>query len=813
MKEINKTAFNLEAGLPASDSEAAVPANRPVFRPDRPFPDCLPVLPMEELNIFPLVAYPIFVEEPGAKTVIMQSLPASRLVALFAVKDKDSDPRNLAFDDFHPVGVAALVHKVSESPGEAPLKAVVQGVSRIRLKEVSSPYPYGEAVIERLEETWEESPQLTAMMRETKKLMAQIIEMSPYLSPGLKSLCDGVEQPGVLSDLIVSALPLKRELKIEFIGLHQVEKRLERLLEVLIQEKEILELGRGIQKKVQARMEKQHKEMHLREQLKIIQEELGEGGGGDLDELKERLEKKAWPAEVKTAAEKELNRMIRVGPSSPEYSVARNYLDWLLELPWMERTEDNLDLDKARAILDRDHFGLEQVKKRIVEYLAVRKLKKDLKGPILCLVGPPGVGKTSLGQSLAEALGRKFIRLSLGGVRDEAEIRGHRRTYVGAMPGRIIAGLKKAESNNPVFLLDEVDKMSHDFRGDPSSALLEALDPEQNASFSDHYLEVPFDLSQVMFIMTANVLDQIPGPLRDRMEVIQVSSYTAEEKLAIARRHLLPKSLTAHGLEPGELTVSDEALKQVIGGYTREAGCRELTRRLNALSRTAAVAKASGLNGPSRVTPCSLPALLGPPRFSAERRAAADQVGVATGLAWTAAGGEILFIEAVTTPGTGQLKLTGQLGEVMKESAQAALTFIKARAGELDLPADWLKDRDVHIHLPQGAIPKDGPSAGVALATVLASLASGRPARSDVAMTGEISLTGQVLPVGGIKEKVLAAKRAGLKKVLLPSANQHDLAEIPAPLLKGLKVELVSQASEVINRALAPAGTNAQQAA
>lgn len=815
MKELNSNAFNLISDFTASDSDAAAPVNWPATRPGWPFPDQLPLLPMEELNIFPLVVYPISVEEPGAKSVILQSLQGPRLVGLFAVKEEGSDPRDLTIDDFHPVGVAALVHKVSESPGQGPMKAVVQGVSRIRLKKLDSPYPYAEAAIERLDETWEDSPELSAMMREAKKLMAQVIEMSPYLSPGLKGLCDGVEQPGVLSDLIVSALPLKRELKIEFIGLYDVKARLERLLEILTQEKEILELGRGIQKKVQAKMEKHHKEMHLREQLKAIQEELGEGGGGDgeLDELRAKMDQKAWPEEVKAVAEKELNRMIRVGSSSPEYSVARTYIDWLLDLPWQDQTVDNLDLPQARTVLDRDHFGLEQVKKRILEYLAVRKLKKDLKGPILCLVGPPGVGKTSLGQSLAEALGRKFVRLSLGGVRDEAEIRGHRRTYVGAMPGRIIAGLKKAQTNNPVFLLDEVDKMSYDFRGDPSSALLEALDPEQNNTFSDHYLEVPFDLSQVMFIMTANVLDQIPGPLRDRMEVIHVSSYTAEEKLAIAKGHLLPKSLEAHGLAENELTVSDEALEQVISCYTREAGCRELTRRLNALSRAAAVAKASGVDGPSQVTPCALPTLLGPPRFTNEQKAAADQVGVATGLAWTAAGGDILFIEAVTTPGNGVLKLTGQLGDVMKESAQAALTFIKARAPELDLPANWLKGRDIHIHLPQGAIPKDGPSAGVTLATVLASLASGRPVRSDVAMTGEISLTGQVLAVGGIKEKVLAAKRAGLKKVYLPKANQHDLAEIPADLLKGLKVELVDQASQVIKAALAPVRSRARKTA
>jgi ATP-dependent Lon protease len=579
------------------------------------------------------------------------------------------------------------------------------------------------------------------------------------------------------------------------------------VLELLNRKREILKLSNKIDSAVKGEMSKTQREYYLRQQLKAIKEELGELGEEEeeLDELAERLKKAGLPPEVDKVAQKELNRLKSIPTASSEYTVARTYLDWIADLPWSKRSDDNLDIENARTILDADHYGLQQIKKRILEYLAVRKLKNDMRGPILCFVGPPGVGKTSLGQSIARAIGRKFVRLSLGGVRDEAEIRGHRRTYVGALPGRIVQGLRRAGTRNPVFLLDEVDKVGADYRGDPSSALLEVLDPEQNSSFSDHYLEVPFDLSQVLFIATANVMDTVPPALRDRMEVLELPGYTEEDKLQIARRFLVPRQREANGVAGIDLSLPDETLLAVIRSYTREAGVRNLEREIGALCRkTARRVAENEVGGALVVRPEELPELLGPVRHEPELAERAGTPGVAVGLAWTPAGGDILFIESTRMPGRGKLSLTGSLGDVMRESAEAARTWLRTRAGELHLDRSLFEGSDLHLHVPAGAVPKDGPSAGVAMVTSLASLLTGRSAPPDVAMTGEITLRGKVLPVGGIKEKLLAAKRAGIRRVLLPDRNRRDVLEIPPDLLKGLELDYVGTVDEVLDRALAP---------
>lgn len=785
-------------------------------------PQQLDLLPMVELNIFPQLVYPISVEDERAKAAVHRCLETHSPLALFAVRDPKVDPDNLTEEDFYQIGMAVMVHKVWETEN-GHLKVVAQGLARIKMLGLRGPDRLSVSV-ETVSETLSDPDTLRPLVLEAKRLFGQVAEMSPVLPFNPIQFGNGLDdKPGLMADLMMAALPLKRTAKAEFLGILDIEERLMKLLEHLTLEATNLETGRAVADRMKASMDKRQREMHLREQLKAIEAELGGGDDDDSDDLNalaERLHAKALPDEVRETAEREFKRLRKTNSQSSEYSVIRNYLDWILDLPWLESTHDRHDLALARKVLERDHHGLEKVKKRIIEYLAVRKLTGGVKSPILCLVGPPGVGKTSLGRSVAEALGREFVRLSLGGVRDEAEIRGHRRTYVGALPGRLISGLKKAKSNNPVFLLDELDKMTQNAMGDPASALLEVLDPEQNNTFSDHYLEIPFDLSNVMFILTANVLENIPGPLRDRLEIVELSGYTLEEKMEIAKRHLLPKELERHGLTEEDLVLSEAALKELMEAYTREAGVRELTRRLGAVARNLAVEKAEVLveeaadaaqKPETEAAPVKLSRtveagdltdILGPPRYQKELKASEPQSGVVTGLAWTAAGGDILFIEAVAMPGKGQVSLTGQLGEVMQESARAAISYVRSRSQQWHLSPDWFKNHDLHVHLPQGAIPKDGPSAGVTLATAIVSLALGRKVRPEVAMTGEISLRGLVLPVGGIKEKLLAAKRAGLSKVLIPEKNQADLAELPGHLLEGLTVVPVKNLDEVLAEVL-----------
>ena len=632
---------------------------------------------------------------------------------------------------------------------------------------------------------------------------AQIIGMTPYLPEELQLAAANVDDPTALTHLIASTLRLKTEERQELLETADVEERLRRIASILGREVEMSELGSKIQSQVASEIDKGQREFFLRQQLKAIQEELGETDDqqAEINELLEQLEAKNLPEHVAKAAMREVNRLERLPPAAAEYGVIRTYLDWIISLPWGTVTDDNLDLDHAQQILDEDHFDLEKVKERIIEYLAVSKLKNDLSSPILCFVGPPGVGKTSLGQSVARALGRTFARISVGGVRDESEIRGHRRTYIGAMPGTIVRAIRDAESSNPVFLIDEIDKMGADFRGDPASAMLEVLDPEQHSSFRDHYLDLPYDLSKVLFICTANTLDTIPGPLLDRMDVIQLSGYTHEEKLGIAKRYLVPKQITAHGLKKSRLAIPDRTLRLVIAEYTREAGVRNLDRQIATLCRKAAMLVATGHTEKIRVDEERVREWLGARKFSADARRRTADPGVATGLAYTAVGGDVLFIEATAYPGKGKLTITGQLGEVMQESAQAALSWVRSHADDLGLAADWFAQNDVHVHVPAGAVPKDGPSAGVTMATTIVSLVRGIPVDDDVGMTGEITLTGQVLPIGGVREKVLAAERAGLKRVILPLENAHDLDDLPAETRAELEFVLVDHVEEVFEDA------------
>ena len=636
----------------------------------------------------------------------------------------------------------------------------------------------------------------------------QIIGMTPYLPEELQLAAANIDDPTALTHLIASTLRLKTEERQELLEMADVEERLRRIAQILGREVEMSELGSKIQSQVASEIDKGQREFFLRQQLKAIQEELGESDDqqAEINELRQQIDEKALPEQVEKAARRELTRLERLPPAAAEYGVIRTYLDWILTLPWSEYTEDDLDLEHARQILDEDHFDLEKVKERIVEYLAVSKLKNDLSGPILCFVGPPGVGKTSLGHSVARALGRKFARISVGGVRDESEIRGHRRTYIGAMPGTIVRAIRDAESSNPVFLIDEIDKMGSDFRGDPASAMLEVLDPEQHSTFRDHYLDLPYDLSKVLFICTANTLDTIPGPLLDRMDVIQLSGYTHEEKLGIAKRYLVPKQIAAHGLSKSRLALPDKTLRLVIAEYTREAGVRNLERQLATLCRKAATLVATGSKGKIRVDEKRVREWLGPRKFSAEARKRTADPGVATGLAYTAVGGDVLFIEATAYAGKGRLTITGQLGEVMQESAQAAHSWVRSHAADLGLAPEWFTANDVHVHVPAGAVPKDGPSAGVTMATAIVSLARGTPVDDEVGMTGEITLTGQVLPIGGVREKVLAAERAGLKRVILPLENAHDLDDLPAETRAELEFVLVDHVEEVFEDAFRSAG-------
>ncbi|MGQ9653266.1 MAG: endopeptidase La [Thermodesulfobacteriota bacterium] len=767
-------------------------------------PEMVSIMPIREMVVFPKMIFPMIVGDEKAIKLVDEALVRDRMIGLVAVRETQA--REVQPEDLYVIGMGAVIHKMLKMP-DGTLRLLVQGISRMRILEYVQREPYLRAKVEPLEDLLEEGEEVQALTANIKGLFKRLLEMSPHLPSELGIIALNVEHPGNLADLVAANLNVKMEEKQDILETIDVKDRLEKILRLLNREIQILELGSKIQSEVKGQLDKVQREYYLREQLKAIQRELGETDErtAEIQELREKIDQASLPEEARNAALRELDRLAKMPPAAAEYTVSRTYLDWLVELPWSKATEDNLDIERARAILDEDHYDLDKVKRRIVEYLAVRKLKPEAKGPILCFVGPPGTGKTSLGRSIARALQRRFVRLSLGGVRDEAEIRGHRRTYVGALPGRILQGLRKAGSNNPVFMLDEVDKLGMDFRGDPSSALLEVLDPEQNFSFSDHYLEVPFDLSRVMFITTANVLETIPPPLRDRMEVLELPGYTLEEKVGIARRYLVPRQLEAHGLTTAHLSIPPRTVQRIVKEYTREAGLRNLEREIATICRAVASKVASGKGKKVTVRPSMLHAYLGPVKYLSEVAERTAQAGVATGLAWTPAGGDILFVEATKMPGKKSLLLTGQLGDVMKESAQAALSFIRSKATELHVDPRFFERMDIHVHVPEGAIPKDGPSAGVTIFVALTSMLTGRPVRSDVAMTGEITLRGLVLPVGGIKEKVLAAHRAGIQTVILPEKNRKDLEEVPEKVRRGMNFHFVRRMEELVTLALTPA--------
>src|SRR5215207_662900 len=767
------------------------------------FGDELPVLPIRNAVLFPGAVAPFDVgrEKSVALVEDVDNFPAP-VIAIFAQKDPATDDPGA--DDLHQVGCAARVLKaLKHSSGNYSL--ILQGLTRIKLEDVSQTSPYLKAKVKKLEETGVDDDEAEALSMSLRDIAKQVIQLMPELPREAGSLIDSIQAPGALADLVAANLDAPVEEKAQLLETVDAKERIRKVLRLLTRQLEILKMRERINSQIKEEMGKNQREYVLRQQLKAIKEELGEDDGdqGDLDGIEERIAKAQLPTEAEQVAKKQIKRLRNMQVGSAEYTVVRTYLDWILDLPWHVQTPDNMDISAVRKVLDEDHYGLEKVKKRILEYLAVRKLKKDKKGPILCLIGPPGVGKTSLGRSIARALGRKFHRISLGGVHDEAAIRGHRRTYVGALPGQIIQGMKKVGTINPVFMLDEVDKIGHDFRGDPAAALLEVLDPEQNNTFSDHYLEIPYDLSHVMFVATANIADPIPPPLRDRMEILEIPGYTRREKLAISRQHLLPKQLSEHGLKPEQLTITDEAVEELIEHYTREAGVRSLERTIASVIRGVAVKVAEGETQKRRVdNEDDLHEFLGAPKYTSEVAERTAETGVATGLAWTSVGGEILFIEATRMYGTGKLTLTGQLGDVMKESAQAALSYVRTNAEKYGIPKDFLEKSDVHIHIPAGAMPKDGPSAGITMFTAIVSLLTGIRVRHDVAMTGEISLRGRVLPIGGLKEKTLAAHRAGIKRVLVPERNKADLDEVPKEVRDELEFVFVHKLDEVLEAAL-----------
>jgi ATP-dependent Lon protease len=730
-------------------------------------------------------------------------LAGDRMLGLVAQKNpEDEEP---AVTGLYSRGTAGRILKMLKYP-DGSVRILVQGLRRVEAAEYLQTAPFYRARVRHLTDVYEASKDLDAVQAHMVNQFAKFVSMIPYLPDELQVVVMNIKDPGKVTDLIASNLNVSLEEKQDLLSTLEVRLRLEKLSTILNREIELLELGHKIQSQVQSELSKHQKEFYLRQQMRAIQKELGEGDArsAELEELHKKMEEAQLPPEPLKAAEAELERLRIIPPESAEHTVVRTYLEWLLNLPWAVSTEDNLDIPHARQVLDEDHYDLEKIKDRILEYLAVRQLKKDSKGPILCFVGPPGTGKTSLGRSIARAMGRKFVRLSLGGVRDEAEIRGHRRTYVGSLPGRIIQNIRNAASNNPLFMLDEIDKLGADFRGDPASALLEVLDPEQNNTFSDHYLDVPFDLSKVMFITTGNLLDPIPPPLRDRMEVIELAGYTEEEKLEIARRHLIPKQIRENGLQATQIDLTTEGLLHVIRHYTREAGLRNLEREIGSLCRKVARRVTEGKTEPVTIDPAKVHEYLGPERFMPEIAERNQEPGVAIGLAWTPMGGDIMFIECTKMSGKKGLTLTGSLGDVMKESAQAALSYVRARAERLGLPADFFENLDLHVHVPAGAVPKDGPSAGVTIATSLASLLSGRPVRHDVAMTGEITLRGKVLPVGGIKEKVLGARRAGINTIIMPKRNEKDLEDVPDQVRAEMQFLFVETIDDVLKCALAP---------
>ena len=765
-----------------------------------------------ELGIFPLrnsVVYPYMPQQLTASRshsirVVEAAMEGDHLIGIFAQRHTEIEEPGV--EDLHEVGAVAKIHKRWRMP-DGSVRLIVQGLTRAAIGQVVQSEPYLKAGVRQLEDSGNrEAMAVQAMCRTVHHQFQAIVKMMPHLPDELQIMVVNIDHPGRLADFIASNLDLQLEEHQRLLASLDMEKRLEYLTELLARELEILEVGNRIQTQVQEKLGKSQRDYFLREQLKQIQKELSGSDPhmAELEELREKLEAAKLPEEPMEAAERELDRLEKMMPGAPEYSVARTYLDWMIALPWSIATEDHLEIEAASRILDEDHYGLDKVKERILEYLAVRTLRQEMKGPILCFVGPPGVGKTSLGRSIARALGRKFARISLGGIHDEAEIRGHRRTYVGALPGRILQGLRKAGSNNPVFMLDEIDKMGADFRGDPAAAMLEVLDPEQNFSFADHYLDVPFDLSKVMFITTANLSAPIPGPLLDRMEEIALPGYTAEEKTQIARRHLLPRQLREHGIGDQHAEISDAALARLIEEYTREAGLRNLERELGAICRKVARKFVEGRKRRIKVSGEVVEDFLGAPPFFLEVAEGQGEIGVATGLAATAAGGEILFIEATRMHGKKNLILTGQLGEVMQESAHAALSYIRSQAEDLKIDAELFDESDIHLHVPAGATPKEGPSAGIALTAALVSLFTGRPVKSGVAMTGEITLRGRVLPVGGIRDKVMGAQRAGIGTVIMPRKNEKDLEEVPRAIRRRMRFHLVDQIDEVLKLALEP---------
>src|SRR5437867_3936074 len=781
---------------------------------DRPLaiPSELPILPLRDTVLFPNSFMPLAVARESSVRLIDDAIANGKLIAVFTQRDAAvEEPVQV---DLYAVGTATHIHKMFKLR-DGSLRLIVQGLARLTLEEVVSTQPYLRARVRAASEDTNDADRLEidALARNIKTNFQQVVSLSPLLSDDLQTLAVNITEPGRLADFIASSLStISTQTKQEVLETLDIRERLDNLNRILIKELEVLELGSKIQSQVQSEVGKNQREYFLREQLKAIQKELGEGDDQtkEVEELAEKIEACGMPDAVKKEAVRELDRLSKMPVAAAEYTVSRTYLDWLVALPWSKRTDEVIDLPKTKRVLDADHSGLEKAKDRILEYLAVRKLNPAVKGPILCFVGPPGVGKTSLARSIAESLGRKFVRVSLGGMRDEAEIRGHRRTYIGALPGQVIQGLRRAESKNPVFILDEVDKLGSDFRGDPSSALLEVLDPEQNNTFRDHYLDVPFDLSEVLFITTANVLDPVPPPLRDRMEVLELAGYTEEEKLEIATDHLVDKQVKNHGLTAEYIRFTPDALRQVIRGYTREAGVRNLEREIGALCRKVARRRAEGNEAPIEITPDVVVEMLGAPRFlDEEMEERTKEPGVAIGLAWTPAGGDVLFIEASRMAGSGALTLTGSLGEVMKESARAALSWFRAHSATYGADPEFFKNSEIHLHVPSGAIPKDGPSAGVTMATGLASELTRRPVRGDIAMTGEITLSGRVLPVGGVKEKVLAARRVGIREVILPKQNAKNINEDLTPELRqDLTVHLVSSIDEVLALALQPVSSD-----
>ena len=779
---------------------------QPAVAPSRlpaELPETMPAIPSGSNVMYPQQLVPILAtEERDIRAIDDAASSEGKMIAVFpqrVVAEGRYDGELL------PIGTAATIVRMAKAPDGA-VHAILQGVSRVHLLAVEQGEPYPRVRVEALRDEVDPSLQLEARVREAVEGFVRVVNLSESLPRELASAVTNVTDPSALADFIAANLPLKAEERYAVLEETNVNRRLERVMELLAHETEVLEVQSKIHADVRGELDKKQREFILREQLKAIQKELGEGEiTPELAELKQRLEAAGLPEAARKEADRELQRLTNIPTMSPEYQVARTYLEWLAELPWGKSTEDQLDIRRAEQILEEDHYGLEKVKRRILDFLAVLQLKGGAtKGPILCFVGPPGTGKTSLGQSIARALGRKFIRMALGGIRDEAEIRGHRRTYVGAMPGRIIQEIKRCGVNNPLIMLDEVDKLGADFRGDPASALLEVLDPAQNFTFTDHYLDIPFDLSRVFFIATANMVDTIPSPLRDRMEIIELPGYTEHEKLEIGRRYLLPRQMQENGIPEGVLRVSDSAILEIIRSYTREAGVRNLERELGSICRGVARRVALGEDGPFVAGAEDVAAYLGPPRFRWELASEEDEVGVATGLAATVAGGDVLFVEATLVPGKGRLILTGKLGEVMQESAQAALTYARSRAAALDIPASVFEKNDIHIHVPAGAVPKDGPSAGVTIATALVSALTRRPVRKEAAMTGEITLRGKVLPVGAVRDKALAAHRAGCKRVVIPRDNENDLLDVPEDVRRDLDFVLAEHVDDVLNAALHP---------